>query len=638
MIVTRMNAMRIVTRSLFIAFALLLAGRGDAQSPQAAVSTYIVVLKNPRQERVTEPEPDVRGLGGELVHKWANNRVVRIPDVLVERLSKHPAVKYLQRVTLDGRPLPRSSLLARIESNNEGGSGASTPVNWFSGDYQYDSSGNIRSIGAAVANSDGQANWYLYDTAGRLVSATVNHQRTRVQAYEYDAFGNLVKTQTDSMPAMTVDVDPSSSRVQGETYDLAGNQSTQAGDSFQHDPFNMMRAKVGDDLSQEWYIYTAEDERIGVLSTGASGGIRWTIRDFQGQVLREFEGPPTLNENVAGTNFQTETWKWVEDYVYQEGQLVAAERQPELGGRRHFHLDHLGTPRLITNQAGLKFALHDYFAYGVEETSVRQEVELFAHDRPDPKKYTAHERDFTVGTLTANDHYLDYMHARYYNPSMGRFLSVDPLLGSMRPRGWSRYAYVLGNPVNYTDPWGLEERQHAEPMQPGDTCTGGTVIEGWCIKSEIVNVTAKKATVQPAPMPQSIPRSVGLISPATGKLTPCAQQVLSPHFGELDLDAVTIHENSSWLRERYPAMTFGDHIYLKRGGVDISTIAHELAHVAQYGAHGGVLMFLDSYTANWFKNGFSYDDIPQEKDAYDKEAMVSAQLQRQYGSSRTICR
>src|ERR1044072_1322555 len=30
------------------------------------------------------------------------------------------------------------------------------------------------------------------------------------------------------------------------------------------------------------------------------------------------------------------------------GQLAGAERVAEMGGRRHFHLDHLATPRLIT--------------------------------------------------------------------------------------------------------------------------------------------------------------------------------------------------------------------------------------------------------------------------------------------------
>lgn len=37
----------------------------------------------------------------------------------------------------------------------------------------------------------------------------------------------------------------------------------------------------------------------------------------------------------------------------------------------------------------------------------------------------------------------DYMHARYYNPNLGRFLSVDPVLDQKRalsnPQSWNRY-------------------------------------------------------------------------------------------------------------------------------------------------------------------------------------------------------
>jgi uncharacterized protein RhaS with RHS repeats len=52
------------------------------------------------------------------------------------------------------------------------------------------------------------------------------------------------------------------------------------------------------------------------------------------------------------------------------------------------------------------------------------------------------------------------MHARYYNPQWGRFLSVDPVLdvkGAIRkPQAWNRYSYVMNNPVRYTDPDGRE--------------------------------------------------------------------------------------------------------------------------------------------------------------------------------------
>jgi RHS repeat-associated protein len=129
------------------------------------------------------------------------------------------------------------------------------------------------------------------------------------------------------------------------------------------------------------------------------------------------------------------------------------------GGRRHFHTDHLGTPRLITDDNGHRISEHDYFPFGVEATPLRQEtLPVNGFNREEPMKFTGHERDFNIGTSSENSNYLDYMHARYYSPTVGRFLSVDPVLDTKvamtNPQGWNRYAYVRNNPMRWTDPTG----------------------------------------------------------------------------------------------------------------------------------------------------------------------------------------
>ncbi len=45
--------------------------------------------------------------------------------------------------------------------------------------------------------------------------------------------------------------------------------------------------------------------------------------------------------------------------------------------------------------------------------------------------------------------------ARWYSPSLRRFLSADSLLpGAGNPQAFNRYAYALNNPIRYTDPSG----------------------------------------------------------------------------------------------------------------------------------------------------------------------------------------
>ena len=113
---------------------------------------------------------------------------------------------------------------------------------------------------------------------------------------------------------------------------------------------------------------------------------------------------------------------------------------------RHYHLDHLGTPRLITSHQGLEQDRHTYFPYGQEATDPTQNNERM--------KFTGHERDLH-GPSPADD--LDYMHSRYCSPNQGRFLSVDRVLGEPgNPQSWNRYLYAQGNPVKYVDPDGNE--------------------------------------------------------------------------------------------------------------------------------------------------------------------------------------
>jgi RHS repeat-associated protein len=49
----------------------------------------------------------------------------------------------------------------------------------------------------------------------------------------------------------------------------------------------------------------------------------------------------------------------------------------------------------------------------------------------------------------------DPMHARYYSPNLGRFVSVDPVGGTVgSSQSWNRYSYVRNNPVIMIDPNG----------------------------------------------------------------------------------------------------------------------------------------------------------------------------------------
>lgn len=387
-------------------------------------------------------EPDYAKFGGTLLFSNANRRVVDMPVKEARKLRKHPAVASLQRLWM-GEPQselvepPEDSIQMRgIETETD------TDLTWGPKTYQYDNSGNIKAIG-----SDS----FVYDTAGRLIRSTVGG---KTESFQYDAFGNLTEKTVAGTNPVTIPVDGASNRMIGGGYDAHGNVTMREGKlAYAYDEMNMMTSFKGG----RHMVYDADDERIGVIIDSQLS--RWWIRDLDGNVLREYQGQAA-----------NQVWYWEQDWVYGEGQLVGAERVTfetqswesqrtyTFGGKRHYHLDHLGSVRMVTDNSGRAVSEHDYFAFGVTPTKAYQEQINWGDPHIDAMRFTGHQREFLGFINTENTDYLDYMHARYYDPNLARFLSVDPLGGNpIAPQTWNRYSYVRNNPINYVDPTGMAE-------------------------------------------------------------------------------------------------------------------------------------------------------------------------------------
>lgn len=105
----------------------------------------------------------------------------------------------------------------------------------------------------------------------------------------------------------------------------------------------------------------------------------------------------------------------------------------------YFHPDHLGSSNYITNIAGDVSQHMEYFAFG--ETF----VEEHKNSINSPFKFNGKELDEESG--------LYYYGARYYDPKLSIWASVDPLAEKFVGR--SSYEYCFNNPINLIDPNGL---------------------------------------------------------------------------------------------------------------------------------------------------------------------------------------
>ena len=112
------------------------------------------------------------------------------------------------------------------------------------------------------------------------------------------------------------------------------------------------------------------------------------------------------------------------------GQAVAVDRVGSIRARAEVQM-----------YAAVWVERHKYYPYGEENPATVSNRE----------KYATYQRDQSTN--------LDYAMNRYYAWQHGRFLTPDPYkasAGLTDPGSWNRYVYVLGDPVNWLDPRGLE--------------------------------------------------------------------------------------------------------------------------------------------------------------------------------------
>ncbi|QSX79999.1 hypothetical protein I8J32_007790 [Lysobacter solisilvae] len=107
---------------------------------------------------------------------------------------------------------------------------------------------------------------------------------------------------------------------------------------------------------------------------------------------------------------------------------------------KYQHTDALGSPVVITDAGGNIIERSKFEPYGL----------LINRPLQNGPGYTGHVSDKETG--------LSYMQQRYYDPGIGRMLSVDPVTANPNTGAkFNRYAYGLNNPYRFTDPDGRDD-------------------------------------------------------------------------------------------------------------------------------------------------------------------------------------
>jgi len=350
-------------------------------------------------------------------------------------------------------------LLDRI-TNSSLANGTTTTTN-------YDLLSRISSISDALNSGDKNYS-YVYDNASRVTSTT-EPRGTVSSSYSY-------------RNEVTGIVEPSGSPFSDQSFvfDAAYNRTswTLGSSTTSYTTNNLDQYTAVGSATPTWnsngglasfsgnsYVYDALDRLIEVDYSG--GKTLYTYDPASRRISK-------IDENGSGTVLSTVQYHY-------EGTAVAVEYQSSttwtyFGGfmrtngttKQWYYRDGHGSVAAVADNSGNLLEGYEYNAQGQFQITNASGTVLSTSAIANDIMYSGLRFDNETGNYFCN--------ARFYNPTLGRFINRDPLPGAEFSQGTNLYAYCRNNFLNASDPTGMDDDDDDDDDDSsgsGDSGSGG---------------------------------------------------------------------------------------------------------------------------------------------------------------------
>lgn len=325
--------------------------------------------------------------------------------------------------------------------------------------YNYNKTGTVASVVGQV-NQAALNETYSYDPLQRLTNArVVSSGVSSILGYQYDNMGNML-SQTLNGIATTY-------TYNAQNNELTGSSTPGTSTSYSYDNNgNLLSKSVTTSGTVNWsYSWDAANHLLKV--TNSTGQVQYAY-DGMGRMAVALESGSTTFFAYQGTNIIHKRLLNSDKYAYVYIAGLRVSVIISTSSRYYFHTDALGSTRMMTWQNAGMVYVDNYQPFGQDNGASQGSFTNRAVD-----KFTGQRVTMSTG--------LYYYFQRWYDPSIGRFISQDPMGGHLiEPKSLNRYIYVEDAPTSSIDPSGMADCGWSLGGFFG--ClqnTGDAIVNGW---------------------------------------------------------------------------------------------------------------------------------------------------------------